>query len=151
MINRRSVLALFAVAGATALILPNVGSANGRVFQTKGIAISGYDPVGYFQNGGPVKGDPAYSSSYDGADWHFSSAAHKAMFDGNPEKYVPAYGGFCAYAVSKGATAPTAPEAWTIHNDRLYLNFSTEVREIWRQDIDANIARADANWPGLQK
>jgi hypothetical protein len=51
--------------------------------------------------------------------------------------------------VSKGATAPTDPEAWTIHEDRLFLNFSPSVRTIWREDIPGNVARADANWPDV--
>ncbi len=77
------------------------------------------------------------------------SAENKAAYDADPERFSPRYGGYCAYAVSKGATAPTDPDAWTVHEDRLYLNFSVDVRGIWQQDIPGNIARADANWPGV--
>ena len=71
------------------------------------------------------------------------------MFDADPEKFAPQYGGYCAYAVSKGATAPTDPNAWTVYDDKLYLNFSTDVRSIWQEDKPGNIAKADANWPGV--
>ena len=124
-------------------------AAKARVFQADGLAIRGYDPVAYFTMSKPVKGDAAISSAYEGANWAFSSADNKALFDADPEKYAPKYGGYCAYAVSKGATAPTVPEAWTIHEGRLYLNFSTNVREVWREDIPGNIAKADNNWPAV--
>ena len=70
-----------------------------------------------------------------------------AHFEANPEAYAPQYGGYCAYAASKGAVAPTAPDAWTVHYGKLYLNFSQTVRGIWSEDIHGNIAKADANWP----
>ena len=72
------------------------------------------------------------------------------MFEGDPEKYAPQYGGHCAYAMSKGYVAPTVPEAWTIYEDRLYLNFSLRARELWLQDVPSNIALGDANWPKLK-
>ena len=71
------------------------------------------------------------------------------MFEADREKYTPKYGGYCAYAVSKGATAKTEPDAWTVYEDRLYLNFNVNVRELWRADKPGNIAKADANWPGV--
>lgn len=114
-----------------------------------GIAINGFDPVAYFTAGEPVKGDPAIAADWQGAQLLFSSPENKARYEADPDRFAPRYGGYCAYAVSKGATAPTDPEAWTIHEDRLYLNFSTDVRAIWQQDIPGNIARADANWPGV--
>lgn len=66
---------------------------------------------------------------------------------GKPGAYAPQYGGYCAYAASKGAVAPTAPDAWTVHDGKLYLNYSQEVRDIWSEDIPGNVARADATWP----
>ncbi len=68
---------------------------------------------------------------------------------GNPEAYAPQYGGYCAYALSQGALASSVPEAWTIHEGKLYLNYSVNVRQIWSQDIPENIARADAQWPAI--
>lgn len=123
--------------------------AKDQTFNTDGMAIRGYDPVAYFTMSKPVKGDASLSSEYNGANWAFSSAENKALFDADPAKYAPKYGGYCAYAVSKGATAPTDPDAWTIHNGALYLNYSVNVRSIWSEDKDGNISKADKNWPGV--
>ena len=149
MLNRRRFLTASAVLPAASLMALPAFAGKSPVFASGGIAINGYDPVAYFREGAPVKGMEAYSSDWEGARLLFSSAENKAMFDADPEAFAPKYGGYCAYAVSKGATAPTDPEAWTVYEDRLYLNFSTDVRSIWQQDIPGNIAKADANWPGV--
>src|SRR5208337_2622099 len=75
-----------------------------------GVAIKGYDPVAYFTDGKPVKGNRAFEYVWMGAKWHFSSAAHKDLFIKNSEQYAPKYGGYCAYAVSVGSVADIDPE-----------------------------------------
>ena len=112
-------------------------------------AIRGYDPVAYFTQGKPLKGSSDYTLEYKGATWRFSSERNKEAFAQMPERYAPQYGGYCAYAVSRGYTAPIDPEAWTIVEDKLYLNYSKEIRAKWSQDIPGNIRKADANWPGV--
>ncbi len=149
MLSRRTVLTAGLALPAVALLSRPALAAKPPVFAENGIAINGFDPVAYFSDGAPVKGDMSISSDWQGAKLLFASADNKAMYDADPEKFAPRYGGYCAYAVSKGATAPTDPEAWTVHEDRLYLNFSVDVRSIWQQDIPGNIERADANWPGV--
>jgi len=138
----------------TALAATSVGFpafAKPKVFATNGIAIQGYDPVAYFDLNGPVEGNPAINSDWDGATWVFATPENKARFDAEPAAFAAQYGGYCAYAVSKGATAPTDPGAWTVVDNKLYLNFSPGVRKIWRRDIPGNIAKADKNWPGVLK
>lgn len=149
MTDRRAFLGLL-------LVLPVVVAQTGpavaeisKVYSLGGTAINGYDPVAYFTAATPTKGEMEISSSWNGATWQFSSEENKALFDASPEKYAPQYGGYCAYAVSKGATAPTDPDAWSVVDEKLYLNFSLEVRGIWRQDIPGNISRANANWPAV--
>ena len=148
--TRRLFLNLSATAFLTGMIgtLPT-HAAQPPVFATNGVAIHGYDPVAYFTMSRPVEGDAATTSDHEGATFRFANAEHKALFDADPEKYAPKYGGYCAYAVSKGATARTVPEAWSIHDGRLYLNYSTGVRRTWLKDVPGNIQRADANWPGV--
>ena len=150
MLTRRRFLTASALAlpGAALLTTPAF-AAKPSVFATEGVAINGYDPVAYFTMSKPVSGDPAITSDWEGAKVQFASAENKAMYDADPEKFAPKYGGYCAYAVSKGGTATTDPNAWTVHDGRLYLNFSTTVRGIWSEDIPGNVARADANWPGV--
>ena len=74
----------------------------------------------------------------------------KSLFSESLATYAPRYGGFCAYAVSKGSFAPADPHAWVIHNDKLYLNYSKSARDLWKRDIDGNISRADKNWIQLE-
>jgi len=114
-----------------------------------GLAIKGYDPEAYFEDGKPVKGDAAYQFQLKGATWRFSSAAHREAFTKDPERYAPQYGGFCAYGVSEGHTAPVDPEAWSVVGGKLYLNYDKKVREDWKKDTDGRIRKADENWPKL--
>jgi YHS domain-containing protein len=114
-----------------------------------GGAIRGYDPVAYFTQGRPVKGSGDFILEYKGATWKFSSAENRQAFVEMPEKYAPQYGGYCAYAVSQGYTASIDPQAWTIVDERLYLNYSKDVRAEWSRDIPGNIKKANANWPGV--
>ena len=79
----------------------------------------------------------------------FASAANRDLFDADPTAYAPQYGGYCAWAAAEGYVASTVPEAWTIHDGRLYLNFSRRMQRRWERDIPGNIARGNANWPAI--
>ncbi|MEM9161955.1 MAG: YHS domain-containing (seleno)protein [Cyanobacteria bacterium P01_F01_bin.4] len=119
------------------------------VFVDSGVAIRGADPVAYFNAGGYVAGSPNYTHEWGGATWQFSSAQNRDLFASNPTQYAPQYGGFCAWAVSRGYTAAIDPTAWKIVDGKLYLNFDARIQGRWAQDIPGNIARADQNWPGV--
>ncbi len=145
-LNRRNLLGILAVAPWVA---GPALAAEPETFQTDGVAINGIDPVAYFTDGAPVTGSADHAVMYKGAEWRFASAANKAAFEGDPEKYGAKFGGYCAFAASRGYLAPTIPEAWTVYEDRLYLNASLRARELWLQDIPGNIAAGEANWPGI--
>lgn len=82
----------------------------------KGVILKGYDAIAYFRQGKPLKGNPEIASTYQGVTYLFASAANKAEFDKDPAKYVPQYGGFCAYGVANGVISGTeAPNAFTIY------------------------------------
>lgn len=115
----------------------------------KGVAVSGYDPVAYFTEKKPVKGNPALSLDYKGAKWYFASEANRVAFKAAPETYAPQYGGYCAWAAALGKAAKGDPEAWTIHKGKLYLNYNKEVSDRWKEKVDENIAKADVNWPSV--
>ncbi|MFQ6022873.1 MAG: YHS domain-containing (seleno)protein [Acidiferrobacterales bacterium] len=131
------------------LLVPLAYAKKPPIFATAEGAIRGHDPVAYFTAGKPVKGDKQYSFEWSGSKWYFASADNRDRFKANPEKYAPQFGGYCAYAVSRGYTATTVPEAWTIVDDKLYLNYSLGVRQRWQRDIGGNIAKANKNWPGV--
>jgi len=121
------------------------------VYTHGGLAIRGYDPVAYHQESQPVKGSLQFSYQWMGATWLFASADNRDRFQAEPERYAPKYGGYCAYAVSKGRTASIDPDAWRIVDGKLYLNYSKGVQKKWEQDVPGNIQKADTNWPNLHK
>ena len=112
-------------------------------------AVSGYDVVAYFTQSKPVKGSSKYTSDYLGAEFRFSSAEHKALFDENPANYAPQYGGYCAWAVSQGYTASADPEFWKIEDGKLYLNYNRKIYNTWLKDIPGFIEAANSNWPNV--
>lgn len=114
-----------------------------------GVAIRGYDPVAYFREGGPRRGKVEFSVRHGGAVWRFASAENKALFEADAERYLPAYGGFCAYGTSRGYLVKIEPEAWSIVDGRLYLNYDLGIRKTWLGDRAAYIRKADGNWPRL--
>ena len=103
----------------------------GAVYAPDGVAISGYDPVAYFTENRPVKGSPEHAATHDGAAFWFASAANRDRFTADPRRFAPQYGGYCAYGLSEGYKATTEPDAFTVHEDRLYLNYSRDVRDLW--------------------
>lgn len=148
-LTRRAALGLLAVPPVLALTGTPALAMEPETFQSGGIAINGIDPVAYFTDGGPVAGSASHAVSYKGAEWRFVSSANKAAFEADPMKYGAVFGGYCAYAASLGYLAPTQPEAWTVYEDRLYLNANLRARELWLQDVPGNIAKGQANWPGI--
>lgn len=154
MLDRRSFILL---ASASAVITTLAAAAawadTPRPVNTLGssdaVAIRGYDPVAYFRDGGPRLGKPEFTVSHGGVTWRFASAEHKALFEADPQRYLPAYGGFCAYGTSRGYLVKIEPEAWSIVDGRLYLNYDLGVRKTWLGDTPEFIARADGNWPRL--
>jgi YHS domain-containing protein len=121
-----------------------------EVFSANGAAIGGYDPVAYFTEKKPVKGNPQFSYAWKGATWHFASAANRDQFKADPAKYAPQYGG-CAFGASEGYAVKTEPDAWSVVDGKLYLNYNTTVRTKWSENKEERIQRADKNWPEILK
>ena len=136
---------------AAFLIAAPAAFAADSLYTKAGIALSGYDAVAYRTEAKARKGSQEFEYGWQGARWRFASAANRDAFAGSPEKYAPQYGGYCAYAVARNYTAPTDPEAWKVVDGKLYLNYDKKVRALWEKELPEAIARADRNWPGLQK
>ncbi len=148
-LTRRSLFNFALAVPAVAAFAPSAMAATPPVYNEDGIAVDGSDVVAYFTEGRPVFGDAAITHDYMGVTWRFASEENRDLFAADPEAYAPQYGGYCAFAVSRGGTATTVPEAWRIVDDKLYLNFSLKVQGFWLEDVPGNIAKADANWPGV--
>lgn len=153
MFDRRDLIRMLGLAAITPLATARSRADAGRPVNTlgssDGVAIRGYDPVAYFRDGGPRLGKVEFSVRHAGAVWRFTSAQHRALFEADPERYLPAYGGFCAYGTSRGYLVKIEPEAWTIVDGRLYLNYDLSVRKTWSAKTRVYIDRADAKWPNL--
>ena len=147
----RDIFKIFAGLLAAVLLwaAPGTASAKSEINQSfiSAVAIEGTDPVAYFTEKKAVKGSSEYSHRWNGAKWRFKNAANRDAFAAEPEKYAPQFGGYCAWAVSRGYTASIDPEAWTVHKGKLYLNYSKGVQDEWAKDIPGNIARGENNWP----
>lgn len=150
MLTRRTALGL--IAASTTLIATRASAAEPTFYQNAGIAIDGADAVAFFElasDAAPVIGVPEHAVNWNGATWHFATAANRAAFEANPEAYAPAFGGYCAYAAARGYVASTVPEAWSVVDGRLFLNYSLRIRRRWLREIPDAIGRGDANYPAI--
>ncbi len=110
-------------------------------------AVSGYDTVAYFTHGKPMKGKKEFTYEYMNAEWRFMNQENMDLFKANPVKYMPQYGGYCAWAMARGHTASAEPDQWQIVDGKLYLNYSAKVKAKWEKDIPGFIKKADKKYP----
>ena len=110
------------------------------------VAINGDDAVAYFVDGKAIKGMPDHQVFWQDARWYFASDEHRKLFETDPSRYAPQFGGWCAGGMAQGGYYTVDPEAWAIVDGRLFLYHNREVAEKWRRYQDNNIADAEANW-----
>lgn len=111
--------------------------------------VRGYDLVSY-HTGTPVMGSGRHVAEHDGVSYLFSSEKNQEMFVANTEKYLPAYGGYCAFGASVGKKFFADPTAWKIVEGKLYMNLDHSILERWSKDIPGKIAAGDANWDKIK-
>jgi YHS domain-containing protein len=145
MLARKAAAALFAVTLATGAAADDL-----RRNAPDGLGLRGYDPVAYQTLRAAVPGDAAIAIEHDGIEWRFSSAQNREAFVATPERYLPAYGGFCAWATAHGYKADADPEAWTVVDGRLFVNYNREVQAEWLPERDRLIVEGDRNWPTVE-
>jgi YHS domain-containing protein len=118
-----------------------------------GLAIEGYDPVAYFVEGKAVKGIKSISATVSGVTYYFSKEEYKKIFLKEPTKYVPQYGGWCAYAIgAKGEKVEVNPKTFTIYNGKLYLFYNayfTNTLTQWKKNEANLMKQADHNWSNI--
>lgn len=128
------------------------------IFNVEGIAIDGYDPVAYFEQGEAKKGVESESLDYKGLKYFFSSTKNRKFFEENPEKYLPKYGGWCAYAVAETSTKMRPdPTEWQIQDGELQLFTSSwmtkltgSLKDDWNEAPKDYKTRADKNWNDIK-
>jgi YHS domain-containing protein len=148
--NQISRRAFFLASFAACILISNAALAE-KTNVTNGVAVQGYDPVAYFSEDAAVKGEASVTAEYNGSRYQFKNAENRDLFLANPSKYAPQYGGYCAFAVSYGELAPVDPQAFSVVEGKLYLNYSKAIRERWSADASGNIATGDRNWPSLSQ
>ncbi|MEW6320521.1 MAG: YHS domain-containing (seleno)protein [Acidobacteriota bacterium] len=114
-------------------------------------ALGGYCPVAYVAMNQAMKGDPSQKSTYKGHTYYFANADAKKMFDASPDKYVPAYDGWCATAVAMNMKLASDPTLFTIHNGKAYLFSDAKAKAMFDQDKAGTIAKADQAWKTLAR
>lgn len=122
-----------------------------------GVILDGYDPVAYFTEGKPVKGNPQLSFQADEVTYNFSSQKNKDLFVNSPKKYTPQYQGWCATAVAKGKKYKIDPTSYKITDGRLFLFYKEDgwlggdAKKEWIKDETKSIKNADSNWPAVKE
>ena len=137
---------LFALLGGQAAAQ---GKINSSPFS--GLAIHGYDPVAYFEQSQAVPGDREIRHQWNGVEFAFASHENRELFKQNPKRFLPQYGGYCAYAAAHNAVSDVDPIAWQIVEGKLYLNYDHKVQRLWANQLDEFIPLADQHWNSLQQ
>jgi len=111
---------------------------------------TGYDLVSYHTGEKPLPGNGNHVAVHDGVTYLFVNDANRKAFEKDPERYLPAFGGFCAYGVAVGKKFNGDPNVWEIVDGRLYLNLDNKIKGIWVKDIPGNLSKAESNWPRIR-
>lgn len=147
----RSMILALAVSGLPLIAAAPAAQAEPPIYTGvfSNTALQGHDPVAYFTEGKPVKGDEAFTTEYMGAEFRFASAANRDAFLADPHAYAPQYGGYCAWAMADGKHAKGDARHWRIVDGKLYLNYNKSIQKKWDADIPGFIERADTEWSDI--
>jgi len=144
-----------ALPSRAALILPISALENPEIAESvssvvvdpeTGVAIDGYDPVGYFKSAKAIRGSDEFVANHNGAIYHFASAENRNLFLADPERFVPAHGGYCTQTLVSGSLTPGNPNHWTIHGNKLYLTRSAASTTEFRREASLSASAAQRNW-----
>lgn len=151
--DRRAIFTFMAAAAGAGLA--HAASAQSRTggapnLMHAGLGLKGYDPVAYFVDGKPARGRDDLTTNHNGLIWRFATASNLAAFEKEPAKYLPLYGGFCAWGVAYGKLFDVDPASgWMIADNKLYVFFNADILKLYRAEQVVLTARAEQNWPKL--
>jgi len=153
--NRRAALLLGGICFfAVSLVVRGQSSIQKRPLvnvDARGVGAHGYDPVAFFTEGKAAKGDPQWQRAFGGAKYYFQSSADRDLFDKEPAKYAPQYGGYCAMAMTMGKLEDADPNYFVVHEDKLLLERNEKAHMMFSKDLEGNHKKADENWAKLQQ
>ncbi|MDC0434471.1 YHS domain-containing protein [bacterium] len=153
--SRRSVVKYLSL---SAVVIPALSaipayakSTHDPIYTTKSSndALQGYDTVAYFTAGKAVKGEEQFSTMHEGAIWLFSSDENLQTFMASPERYMPQFGGYCAFSVAQGKIVKGDAKLWEIVDNKLYVNYNKGIHKLWLKRPEQLIAEAQENWPTI--
>lgn len=131
------------------MALLSAASASAFAQDTMRLVLKGYDPVAYFTEGKPVKGDPKFSHTWDEGRYHFANSKHRDMFAADPERYSPQFGGYCTGSMSRNVRNEADPDAWVIQDGKLYVFGQVKFKHLAESDpnfISSRVENARKNW-----
>jgi YHS domain-containing protein len=130
------------------LALPGQGLAGTSAYSTVGAG--GYDLVSYHTGEKPLRGNGNHVAVHDGVTYLFINEENREAFAAKPDRYLPMYGGYCAYGVAVGKKFVGDPDVWAVVDGRLYLNLDNKIQGLWSEDVPGHIAKANTNWPQIR-
>ena len=151
----RKLLPRLLLASTLSVLTLGAAHAGPQYVDETGYAVSGYDPVAFFdlkqnpvgqRQPEAVPGKATITAEYNGATWAFASEANREKFLADPAKFAPAYDGHCAYGIAQGGKVPGNPNLWRIVDGKLYLNITPTVVGFWEKDISGNLVKAEKTW-----
>jgi YHS domain-containing protein len=136
-----------------AALLGACGTTHATIDTSRGehLMLLGYDPVGYFTDGKPVRGRHTLPAATEGRTYYFASEDHRRAFLTSPSRYEPQYGGFCSNGAPYGVKMGSDPTQFEVRGERLFIFGDVQGREFWLLDEADNIRHADAVWPGIER
>lgn len=138
-----------ALALAATLAAPLAASAD--TVSNNVVGAGGYDLTTYFSSEKPARGNGHHVAVHDGVTYLFTSDENKKKFERSPEKFLPVYGGYCAYGASLGKKFAADPDVYDVVDGKLYFNLDSKIRGIWSKDIAGYINKANAQWKGIER
>lgn len=143
---------LFVLLGSTSMYAQDKKANN---IDNSNIALQGYSPVSYLDLGLAQRGNKAFKSTHEKVNYYFTSAEQKATFDKNPSRYLPQYGGFCAFGAYAGAKFRVDPNKFIVKDGKyfLYLNdVELDAKGLWLNEKNHKklVAKANENWSKLK-
>ena len=127
-------------------IMPTSIGIHSKIYKSSNVAMGGYDVVAYQFLRSVKKGDVRFNYKYENNNWFFISQKHLKAFKAKPYKFIPQFGGYCTYTISKGFTYPPDPNVWHFYNGRIYFFKDNESKQLALKDWKNVIENAKMHW-----